>query len=162
LLRPVLPRIRFLFCGFLPTKAVARKKQLSVLADIPATLAFYEAPGRVGAALLAMSEIFGGDRKAVLAREMTKRFETFERGTLDALAARFASEPVKGECVLLVAPPSAEATLNLDDPDLAARLVAAVAEHGTRSAAELLAAETGLPRRALYQRALAIASGNPS
>jgi 16S rRNA (cytidine1402-2'-O)-methyltransferase len=151
---------RFLFCGFLPTKAVARKKQLSALAGISATLAFYEAPGRVGAALSAMSETLGHDRKAVLGREMTKKFETFERGTLQSLATRFADEPIKGECVLLVAPPSDDVAIDIDDPELTERLAVAVVEHGTRSAAERLAAETGLPRRALYQKALRVGVGD--
>jgi 16S rRNA (cytidine1402-2'-O)-methyltransferase len=151
---------RFLFCGFLSSKAVAREKQLRELATIPATLVFYEAPGRVSAALRAMAAALGQDRDAVVARELTKRFETLERDTLSGLADIFSNQPIKGECVILVGPPKRDEALDIDDPALARRLSAAVAEHGTRGAAERLADETGLPRRALYQRALAMKSGN--
>jgi 16S rRNA (cytidine1402-2'-O)-methyltransferase len=151
-----LPTDRFLFCGFLASKSVARTKQLSALADSQATLVFYEAPGRVASALSAMAETLGADREAVVAREMTKRFETFERGTLAELAERFSDQTVKGECVVLVAPAADRPAISIDDPALAEWLRQAVDGQGVKAASAELAEQTGLPRRALYQLALTL------
>ncbi|NQX90264.1 MAG: 16S rRNA (cytidine(1402)-2'-O)-methyltransferase, partial [Halioglobus sp.] len=80
-----LPTDRFLFEGFLPAKQVARKNRLIELASSPVTVVFYEAPHRVRASLRAMVEVFGTQREAVLAREVTKVYETIRRGPLSAL-----------------------------------------------------------------------------
>ena len=152
-----LPTDRFLFCGFLSGKAQARTKQLAAVADVQATLVFYEAPNRVAATLSAMAESLGPQRQAVLAREITKRFETFERGTLSELAARFEAGAIKGECVILAAPASDVPQLSIDDPVLTERLRRAAEQLGVKAASVSLAEQTGLPRRALYQRALELA-----
>lgn len=89
------------FAGFLPSKKSERRKRLSELASISATLIFYESPRRLAAALTDALEVFG-DRHAVVARELTKVHEEFARGRLSELVARFSSATVKGEIVLLI------------------------------------------------------------
>lgn len=150
-----LPTDAFLFAGFLPPKTTARRKRLKALAAIPATLVLLEAPGRVGAMLADAAGELGGDRPAALCREMTKLFETFERGTLAELADRFAGDPPKGEIVVVIAPPG-EAAEAPEAAEIETRLRRALAELGVRDAAERVAAETGLKRRDLYRRALAL------
>ncbi len=97
-----LPTERFTFWGFLPPKSGKRKKELEEAALLDHTIIFYESPHRIAAALGEMSEIFG-DREAVLARELTKKFEEITRGTLSELTERFKKEKPLGEMVLLVA-----------------------------------------------------------
>ena len=147
-----LPSDRFFFQGFLPAKAAARRATLAELARVPATLVIYESPRRLGASLRDMAEALGG-REAVVARELTKRFETFEIGELDSLAARFATPP-KGEVVVLVAPPGpapAATTAEIDG-----RLRHWLARLSTRDAVAAVVRETGAPRKAVYDRALAL------
>jgi len=101
-----LPTDRFLFAGFLPTKAGARKTALTELAQVPATLIFYESPRRLADSLVDMAEALGGARRAAVARELTKRFEQVRRDLLGALAAAYAAEAApKGKVVVLVGPP---------------------------------------------------------
>jgi 16S rRNA (cytidine1402-2'-O)-methyltransferase len=149
-----LPTDTFLFAGFLPPKQVARGKRLDGLAAIPATLIFYEAPQRLAAALADMAAHLGADRSAAVAREMTKTFETFRRGRLGDLAQAIAGEPTpKGELVVLVGPPQAEAA----DPEAAdAILRALIATLPVGKAAAEAARQTGLPRNTLYDRARAL------
>jgi 16S rRNA (cytidine1402-2'-O)-methyltransferase len=89
------------FGGFLPSKKGDRRRRLAELADVPATIAFYESPRRLNAALADAAEILG-DRQAVVARELTKLHEEFSRGTLSELRSKFSSATVKGEIVLLI------------------------------------------------------------
>ena len=150
-----LPTDRFFFAGFLPPKSAARKKALAELASVPATLIFYESPRRAAAALADMAEILGAGRDAVLARELTKKFEEIQRDSLEGLAARLSSnDPPKGEVVLLVGPPGADARADPEEVD--ALLAAALETQGTKDAAREVAARTGLPRREVYARALAL------
>ncbi|MEM8853465.1 MAG: 16S rRNA (cytidine(1402)-2'-O)-methyltransferase [Pseudomonadota bacterium] len=148
-----LPTDRFHFAGFLPSKAAARDKRILDLAGIPATLVLFEAPHRLAATLESLSKALG-PRQAVVARELTKRFETVERDTLDRLAARFAQTPTKGEIVVLVAPPGDAAAPTDDEVD--ALLAAAQEGKGAAEAAAEVAKATGLPRRDLYKRILAL------
>jgi len=97
-----LPTGRFHFLGFLPRSGPERGELLAEVAPLRATLLIYESPRRVGATLEDLARALGGGRRACLARELTKRFETFERGTLDELALRFADAEVLGEIVLVV------------------------------------------------------------
>lgn len=92
----------FYFAGFLPPKSAARKRKLTDLIERPETLMFYESPYRVDKVLAEMAEIFG-DREAVVARELTKKFEEIVRGTLAELVPRFTDKTNKGEFVILVA-----------------------------------------------------------
>jgi 16S rRNA (cytidine1402-2'-O)-methyltransferase len=101
-----LPTDSFLFAGFLPSKAAARRQRLSDLADIDASLVFYESPARLMAVLRDISDLLG-ERTVVIAREMTKRFETHYRGLPEMLLAQLGGVTLKGEVVMLVAPPAA-------------------------------------------------------
>lgn len=149
-----LPSDSFLFAGFLPAKAGARTKRLTALSTVPATLVFFESPRRLAASLADMAAAFGGERPATIARELTKAFETVRGGTLGELAAAFAGEPPpKGEVVVVVAPPP-DRPPSADDAD---QILRALLDTRTASGAAAEAASvTGLPRRDLYRRALAI------
>ena len=152
-----LPSDAFFFAGFLPPKETGRRKRLAELAAVPATLVFYESPQRLAACLADMAAVLGGKREGVMARELTKAFETVRRGSLTELAAIFAGEPPpKGEIVLLVGPAEAAAPA-ADDVD--ALLADLLTRHPLREAAAEAAAQTGLPRRLLYQKALAMKAG---
>ena len=153
-----LPTDAFLFVGFLPAKAAGRAARLKELAAVPASLVLFESPRRLGAALSDAARILGGGRAAAVCREMTKLHETFERGRLAELAERFAGAAPKGEIVLVVGPPEA-ARAEVSEADLDRRLVEALAGHSIRDASDRIAAETGLSRRAVYQRALALKAG---
>ncbi len=144
-----LPTDRFLFMGFLPSKAKARAETIAEVARVRATLVFYETGPRLAAALTALAEILG-NRDAAVAREVTKAYEECITGSLVSLADRYRSAPPKGEIVVLVAPPG-EALITID-PDVA--LAEAVARVGVARAASEVADATGLDRRMLYARAL--------
>ncbi len=151
-----LPSDRFIFEGFLPAKAAARRTRLEALKEEPRTLIFYEAPHRILESLGDFEDVFGGERMAVLGRELTKTFETLKGLPLAALRAwvEADSNQQRGECVLLVegweAPPgesavSAEAlrVLNL-----------LLAEMPLKRAAAVAADITGVRKNLLYQAAL--------
>ena len=149
-----LPSDRFLFAGFLPAKAGARRKALGMLAAIPATLVFFESARRLPATLAAMSEVLG-DRPAALTRELTKRFEEVRRGTIGELAAGIAAAgPPKGEVTLIVAGAAKDADVDADDLD--SQLTAALKGASLRDAVSRVAAATGVPRKLVYRRALAL------
>jgi 16S rRNA (cytidine1402-2'-O)-methyltransferase len=145
-----IPSDRFCFEGFLPAKAAARRERLAALAREPRTLVFYESSHRIEESLADLVAVFGGEREAVLARELTKLFETVLGDTLSALAQRVADDPDqrKGEFVLVVrgCPDDGSAAL-LEGQRLYARLK----EQLSPSQAAKLAAElSGAPRKALY------------
>jgi 16S rRNA (cytidine1402-2'-O)-methyltransferase len=149
-----LPSDAFLFAGFLPPKSAARRTRLAELASVPATLIFYEAPQRVAATLQDMTTVFGGERSAVVARELTKMFETFRRERLDLLAAQFAGEPApKGEVTILVGPPT-DAVTSEDAIDTLLREL--LPQMSLAKAVAEVAAVSGSARNAVYRRALAI------
>ncbi|TGD74073.1 16S rRNA (cytidine(1402)-2'-O)-methyltransferase [Mangrovimicrobium sediminis] len=145
-----LPTDRFQFEGFLPAKAGARRGRLEALATQPATLVFYEAPHRVLETLAAMAETFGAQREAVLAREITKTFETVRRDSLGELHAWVAadSNQQRGEIVLLVAgcPPREQAL----DEATGALLKRLAEELPAKRAAAVVADITGLRKKLLY------------
>lgn len=149
-----LPGERFCFAGFLPVKPGARRDELSALAAIPATLVFYESPHRVGEALADMHKVLG-DREAALVRELTKLHEEVVRAPLSELAAAYADKAVKGEIVLVIAPPgAARAGFDLD------ALLQAELKLGTlKDAVAVVTARTGLARREVYARAVALGQG---
>jgi 16S rRNA (cytidine1402-2'-O)-methyltransferase len=145
-----IPSDRFCFEGFLPAKAAARRERLAALAREPRTLVFYESSHRIEESLADLVAVFGGEREAVLARELTKLFETVLGDTLAALAQRVAADADqrKGEFVLVVrgCPDDGSAAL-LEGQRLYARLK----EQLSPSQAAKLAAElSGAPRKALY------------
>jgi 16S rRNA (cytidine1402-2'-O)-methyltransferase len=147
-----LPSDRFMYAGFLPPKAGARRKALGELAAINATLIIFESPRRLAASLSDMTEMLGA-RDIAVAREMTKLHEEVVRGDLADLAAHYAdiSAP-KGEIVIVVGPPAAPPELTVEFLD--ARLTELLQSASVRDAASQLAAESGLARRDLYTRAL--------
>lgn len=147
-----LPSDRFLFAGFLPAKDKARRETLSALAELSATLVFYETAPRIERALLAVAELWP-ERAVAVARELTKLHEECRTGTAASLAAHYAAHPPKGEIVLLIGPP-VEAEAREIDAD--ALLRAALADAGPGKAAGMVAKATGIDRAALYARALAL------
>ena len=132
-----LPSDTVLFAGFLPQKGGPKIRRLEELARIPATLIFFESPHRTGATLQVMAENLGAGREAVVARELTKRFETFERGTLSDLATRFDDAQIKGEIVILVGPPEDKPEASSEDLDTL--LLEALAEMPVSAAAKKVA-----------------------
>lgn len=145
-----LPSDRFLFAGFLPPKAVARSRELAMLKAVPATLIFYETGPRLAESLADMAEALG-EREAVVARELTKLHEEVTGGSLAALAERYRGEAPRGEIVVIVGPPAAE-TSSAEQLDDALR--AALRTLPVGKAAASVAAALGLPRAAVYSRAL--------
>jgi 16S rRNA (cytidine1402-2'-O)-methyltransferase len=148
-----LPTDRFLFAGFLPSKAKARGEAIAELGAIRATLVLYESGPRLGATLAALAEALG-DREAAVTREITKRFEEAVTGTLPTLAARYADAPPKGEIVIVVAPPGAAPPASEEEGDAA--LLEALTRLPAAKAAGEVAKQLGLDRKALYARALAL------
>ena len=141
---------RFAFEGFLPARAGARRERLQRLAGEPRTLIFYEASHRIAETLEDMAGAFGAERRAVLARELTKLFETVLDGTLAALLERVRQDPDqrKGEFVVVVEGAGDDADAALAEGRRVYRLLNA---HLPPSTAARLAAElTGAPRKALY------------
>lgn len=155
-----LPTDRFFFEGFLPSKQAARRERLDLLASIPGTLVFFESPRRT-ADMLADALHVLGDRPAAVARELTKLFETTRRGTLSNLAAQFQAEDTpKGEIVIVIGPPSADAA-PLDDTHLDDLLRARLKHHSVKDAVTLVMQETGLPKKRVYARALHLNDPSP-
>ncbi|WP_256646237.1 16S rRNA (cytidine(1402)-2'-O)-methyltransferase [Thermomonas paludicola] len=145
-----LPSDRFAFEGFLPAKAAARRERLQGLVAEPRTLIFYESSHRIGETLADMALAFGDERPAVLARELTKLFETVLDGTLSGLLAQVEADPDqrKGEFVLLVQGAGEDADARVAE---GRRLYAAISQHLPPSTAARLAADlSGAPRKALY------------
>lgn len=149
-----LPTDRFVFEGFLPNKTQARQAHLESVQDETRTLIFYEAPHRLLATLQDMVTVFGDEREVVLAREITKHFETIRRAPVAELQAWVESDAnqQKGECVLLVhgaAKKSAEI-----DAEALRILKLMLTELPVKQAASLTAQISGLKKNALYQYAL--------
>ena len=141
---------RFVFEGFLPAKGNARRDRLQRLAGEPRTLVFYEASHRIEETLADMRDVFGAQRPAVIARELTKLFETVLDGSLESLCERVAADPDqrKGEFVVLVQGAGEDADAQIAE---GRRLYAKLGEHLPPSTAAKLAAElSGAPRKALY------------
>lgn len=146
-----LPTDRFMFVGFAPPKSAARRTFLSEFAAVRATLIFYESGPRLADSLADMAAVFGGDRQAAVAREITKLHETCIRGSLAQLAADPRLDNPKGEIVILVGP-GEEKAATAEDADAA--LAEALTRMGPADAASEVAKALGLPRRELYRRAL--------
>jgi 16S rRNA (cytidine1402-2'-O)-methyltransferase len=146
-----LPTDRFLFLGFPPRKPGARRRLFESVRALPFTLVLYESPLRAAATLADLTAILGGARAACVARELTKPYEEFVRGTLAALAARYEKDRPLGEVTLVVAGASEGSAAEVSDEDLSARAAALIAAgRSARDAADQLAAETGRPRREIY------------
>lgn len=152
---------RWLFHGFLPAKPGSRRSELEGLRDglaaLGAAVVFYEAPHRIVETLASLAEVFGDDRQIVLAKELTKLFETFFHGSAREALAWLTADPdrQKGEFVILVAPPPPVADARLAEGE---RVLAALLADGlpVKQAARLAAEISGAAKNALYDRALAL------
>lgn len=151
-----LPSDRFIFEGFLPAKAAGRRGRLEALLEEPRTLIFYEAPHRLLECIEDMAAIFGDERPAVLARELTKTFETLKGLPLGELREFVAadSNQQRGECVLLVAGRPAPEGDEVVDAQTLRVLDLLLAELPVKRAAALAAEITGARKNQLYQIAL--------
>lgn len=150
-----LPSDRFFFAGFLPNKSSARIQVLKELGAVPGSLIFYESPRRIAACLNDMLKTLGASRNAAVCRELTKRFEEVTRGTLAELASVYADREVKGEIVVVVDRAQAETA---GEETVEQALTQALQDHSLKDAVAQVAAELGLPRREVYQHALAMGS----
>ena len=148
-----LPTDQFLFVGFLPPKQTARRARIAELAGIPASLVLFETGPRIAATLADLAAGLG-PRQAALCRELTKIHEEVRRGELATLAQEYAGREARGEIVLVVGPPPATEKPSVAEMD--ALLRQALARASLKDAVGEIADATGLPRRELYQRALAL------
>lgn len=153
-----LPTDRFRFEGFLPAKSEARRKRLAALSTETNTLIFYESPHRIQECLTDFCEIIGGERRACLAREMTKFYETFLRGTLSELEQRVSEDgdQRKGEFVLLVEGLPVSESNEQAMEEARAMLSVMLEELPVKQASALVAKMTGAKKNAVYQLALSL------
>lgn len=155
-----LPTDRFVFEGFLPSKAGARRRALEALRREARTMVFYESPRRVAAALEDMAVAFGQDRVGAIARELTKAHEQSVHGSLEQLTGWLADGtiPLKGEFVVMVTGgEDSEGGLEMDSDHLLRELMTRLS---VSDAARMAARITGRGRRGLYQRALVLQDGD--
>ncbi len=160
-----LPTDRFAFEGFLPARAPARRKRLQALAREVRTLVFLEAPHRLSACLEDMVTVFGADREACLARELTKRYETIRLAPLAELLAwvRVDADQCRGESVLLLAGVPEDAGVEEETSLDVDRLLRALLRRlPVKEAAELAAEASGMRRNTLYRRALVLKESGSS
>ncbi|TMH23494.1 MAG: 16S rRNA (cytidine(1402)-2'-O)-methyltransferase [Betaproteobacteria bacterium] len=153
---------QWLFCGFLPAAATARRAALTRVSDYPGALVFYEAPHRIAATLDALVAVLGPERGLVVARELTKRFETIHRCRLGEAPAWLAvdTDRARGEFVLIVDAPGATIRAG-DDADAHDRMLSTLlAELPVAQAVRLAVKLTGAPRNRLYERALKLSKDN--
>lgn len=147
---------RFVFEGFLPRKGQARQQRLAAVVAEERTTVVYESPHRVGATLADLAQVCAPDRRVVVARELTKRFEELRRGTVAEVAAGLAGTELKGEVVVVIEggrPPVVE----VDDDALRRALRAEVgAGHSRRDAVDRVVDATGARRRRVYELANAL------
>jgi 16S rRNA (cytidine1402-2'-O)-methyltransferase len=147
-----LPTDSFSFHGFLPPKAVARGKAIAGLASRIETLAFYESPRRLADTLATLATELGAGRPAVVALELTKRFERLASGSLGELAAQYEADETRGEAVILVA--GAPKDAEVDEADWQAALDLALADQPLRAAVDAISERFGLRRKQVYDVAL--------
>ncbi|WP_283938162.1 16S rRNA (cytidine(1402)-2'-O)-methyltransferase [Sphingomonas brevis] len=149
-----LPTDRFLFLGFLPSKAKARNEAIEEIASVRSSLVLYESGPRLGECLAALSAELG-QRDAAVIREISKLHEETVTGLLSDLAQRYAQAPPKGEIVIVVGPPPEREAASDDDLDDALR--ASLARLSPSRAAAEVAERLGIPRKRAYARALDLA-----
>lgn len=148
----------WLFCGFLPASAAARRSEIEALRELPCALVFYEAPHRIAATVDGLAAVLGPEREIVIARELTKRFESIHRCRLGDAAAWLAADPdrLRGEFVLIVDAPIAAARVDGEEARHERTLALLLSELPLAQAVRLAAALTGVPRKRLYARALVL------
>ncbi|KOG62213.1 uroporphyrin-III methyltransferase [Streptomyces griseoflavus] len=150
-----LPVDRFCFEGFLPRKGGERRSRLREVADERRTLVYFEAPHRLDDTLAAMTEVFGADRRAAVCRELTKTYEEVRRGPLEDLAA-WAADGVRGEITIVVEGAPETGPQDLGPEELVRRVhVREEAGERRKEAIAAVAAETGLPKREVFDAVVA-------
>ena len=153
-----LPVENFTFAGFLSAKPNERRREIARFTLVPTTLLFFESPNRLAATLADLAAILG-DRPAAVARELTKLHEELRRGSLAALSAHYqAAGAPRGEIVIVVAPPSEERVDAGKGASLDQRILDELSSRPVKEAAAIVAGQLGLPRRAVYARALELKS----
>ena len=151
-----LPTDRFYFEGFLPSNKSQRELKFRELKSYPGTLIFYESAKRLNNTLVKATEVFGGDRQGVICRELTKKFEDIQRGSLKKLSEFYCDKNIKGEVVLLVA---GAGNPDIDQSEIEQHVKVALKSMSVKDSAEAVALAFNLPRRDIYQLALQIKSG---
>ena len=149
-----LPTDSFYYAGFLPNKEKARKDRFKELSLMKATLVFFESPHRITASLKNAVCVLGEDRQSCICRELTKSHEEFAKGSLKELYETFEARNVKGEVVLVIAPPQEE-DIDLDE-DITPLLTKLASEMSTSQAASEASRITGRSRKELYQQLLTL------
>jgi 16S rRNA (cytidine1402-2'-O)-methyltransferase len=152
-----LPTTPFVFEGFLARKGPARAERIDAMRTARATTVVLESPLRVAATLTELRDALGGDRRAAVARELTKLHEEVQRGTLAELADAVASRPLRGECVVIVGPAGPAGPVP-DEHIRGALERALAAGESRRDAAALVAGELGVARRRAYELAVELPS----
>lgn len=152
-----LPTDAFFFAGFLPNAKGARLNALETVRDVPGTLVFYKSPKRVGAMLRDAAKVLGGERSAVVCRELTKKFEEVRRGTLQSLADEIGNDALKGEIVVLV---DRRGAIEVGEGDLEEAVRQTLETMSVRDAAESVAKAYNVHKRKVYQMALKLSSGD--
>ncbi len=153
-----LPTDRFMFVGFLPSRKGERLRVINEFRDIKATLVLFESSRRLAATLCDLWSVLG-KRSAVVAREVTKRFEESRSDMLDSLAEYYSNtSPPRGEIIVLVGPPEKNRGVDckFSDVEIDAQIEAALEHHPLTNVASLVASATGLPRREVYSRAVKV------
>ncbi len=151
-----LPTDRFLFEGFLPAKKQVRKNKLQALRDCTATLVFYEAPHRLNDTLSDMQQILG-ERTIVIAREVSKVYEEFLRGTVSEVIHQLAGQDVKGEVTVVVHGSTSEARIT--EEQLRSDIQRLIGEGvGVKEISQLFGERYGLSKREVYRLTLAVKS----
>ncbi len=150
-----LPTDAFFFAGFLPNAKGARQTALEAVKAVPGTLVFYESPKRVGAMLRDAAKVLGGERSAVICRELTKKFEEVRRGTLQSLADEIGGEALRGEIVVLI---DRQGAVDPGEADLEEAVRQALGSMSVRDAAESVAKAHNVHKRKIYQMALKLSS----
>ncbi len=146
-----LPSDRFMFVGFPPAAGGPRKTWIRNLSGVDATLILFESPKRLGRLLGDLIPEFGADRRAAMCRELTKKFEEVERGTLSELSQRLAERSLKGEVVLVL---DRAGKPEADTETVEAALLEALADAPVKQASALVAERFELKKRDVYQMAL--------
>ncbi|MAM62736.1 16S rRNA (cytidine(1402)-2'-O)-methyltransferase [Maritimibacter sp. UBA3975] len=147
-----LPTDRYLFAGFAPSSAGARRTWIEELVHVPATLVMFESPRRVRELLGVLCEVAGDERRVAVCRELTKKFEEVLRGTLAEVRDMLADRDLKGEVVVVL--DRGEEVVGEETMEAALRQ--AMADMSLKDAAAAVAEAYGLPRRKVYQAALAL------
>ncbi len=150
-----LPTDAFLFGGFLHNTKSARRSALEGWGNVQATLVFYESPKRLAAMLADAADVLGGERRAAVCRELTKKFEEVRSGTLTELAEYYADAAVKGEIVVLID----RRLEKIKEDDVSSDLIEALGHMSMRDAVDAVSSAHGAPRRKVYQLALTLPKG---